>query len=633
MTTAKHWQHKLGVTLGVLLTVGVLAACSDYAAETPAVPGLAVTITGPVDGAAVSESTITMSCEIGSAVTTASYSLNGGESVPLTFTERSYSFEVDGLVEGENTVELTVDDDDPATTPVTASARYRYDGNRGGDDSEPRGLIALDADNTLVLFNTEDPDNAGSVNVNGVDGTLLGIDYRPANGLLYGLSDTNNLYTIDPVTGTATFVSTLDMSFEGGSISGVDFNPVADRLRITGSNDQNFRVNVDTGAVTLDGTLTYADGDENEGADPNVTASAYRNSVANAQETALYDIDAELDILVLQNPPNDGTLQTIGDLRIDVDEVAGFDIFTSSDSDRGRDRGSDTAYAVFGSQLYEISLTRGRAKRLGNLPEGDYRGLTVMLENANQPEEGDDTPRDMIALGRNNTLVLFNSGDTENTDERRVRGVRGRLLGIDYRPANGLLYGLSSSNRLYVIDADQGRAREVSRLDARFNGGSRSGFDFNPVADRLRLTNVNEQDFRVNVDSGMVIIDGDLAYAVGDENEGENPAITASAYTNSFDGTQMTELYGVDADLDVLVDQDPPNDGTLLTTGKLGFDVSAEAGFDIVTDEPGNDDSNVAYVLSDGDLYKVDLETGASASIGVVPGGSFSGLAVVPAGN
>lgn len=81
-----------------------------------------------------------------------------------------------------------------------------------------------------------------------------------------------------------------------------------------------------------------------------------------------------------------------------------------------------------------------------------------------------------------------------------------------------------------------------------------------------------------------------------------------------------------------MVEQNPPNDGTLITTGELGFNVSAEAGFDIVMDEPGDDDFNVAYVLSGGDLYKVDLETGASTSVGTVSGGS-SGLAVVPAGN
>ncbi len=627
MTKANRWQRKLGATLGVLFTLSVLAACADNAAETPGAPALGVLITAPTDGATVDASTLTMSCEIGSAVTQASYSLNGGEPVPLTFTERSYSFEVDGLVQGDNTVVLTVDDDDPATAPVSASARYRYDGGRG--DEEPGSLIALDDDNTLVRFSTDDPEDVDTVMVKGVNGTLLGVDYRPANGLLYGLTDTDDLYTIDPVTGNATLVSTLNMSFGGGSLSGVDFNPVADRLRITGTNDQNFRVDVDTGAVTLDATLTYAAGDKNAGADPSVTASAYRNSVAGATETALYDIDAELDVLVLQNPPNDGTLQTIGKLGVDFGEVAGFDIYTSG-SDRNRT--SNTAYAVSNSQLYKVSLTRGRAERLGDLPKGNYRGLAVMPEDADEAA-GDDTPRDMVALGRNNTLVLFNSGNPEETGERRVRGVRGQLLGIDYRPANGLLYGLSSSNRLYVIDAARGRATEVSRLDVRFDGGSRSGLDFNPVVDRLRLTGTNDQNLRVNVDTGAAIVDGTLAYAAGDANAGRDPAVTASAYRNAFAGAMVTELYGLDAELDVLVEQNPPNDGALVTTGALGFDVATEAGFDIVTDSPGDDASNVAYVLSGGDLYKVDLDSGAATRIGAVPGGSFSGLAIVPAAN
>lgn len=628
MTKANRWPRKLGATLGVLLTLSVLAACADNAAGTPGVPNLGVLITAPTDGATVDSSTLTMSCEIGSAVTQASYSLNGGEPVPLTFTERRYSFEVEGLAQGDNTVVLTVDDDDPATAPVSASARYRYDGGRG-DNEEPRSLIALDADNRLVRFSTDDPEDVDTVTVNGINGTLLGVDYRPANGLLYGLTDTNDLYTIDPMTGSATLVSTLNISFGGGSLSGVDFNPVADRLRVTGTNDQNFRINVDTGEVTLDAALTYAAGDKNAGADPSVTASAYRNSVAGATETALYDLDAKLDILALQNPPNDGALQTIGKLGVDFGEVAGFDIYTSSPD---RDRTSNTAYAVSNSQLYEVSLTRGQARRLGKLPRGNYRGLAVMPEDAGETA-GDDTPRDMVALGRSNTLVLFNSGNPEKTDERRVRGVRGRLLGIDYRPANGLLYGLSSSNRLYVIDAERGRAREVSRLNARFDSGSRSGLDFNPVVDRLRLTGTNDQNLRVNVDTGAAIVDGTLAYAAGDANAGRDPAITASAYRNAFAGATVTELYGIDAELDVLVEQNPPNDGALVTTGALGFDVAAEAGFDIVTDSPGDDASNVAYVLSGSDLYKVDLNSGAATRIGAVPGGSFSGLAIVPAAN
>jgi hypothetical protein len=227
--------------------------------------------------------------------------------------------------------------------------------------------------------------------------------------------------------------------------------------------------------------------------------------------------------------------------------------------------------------------------------------------------------------------VLFDTEDPDDAKLVEVTGVDGTLLGIDYRPANGLLYGLSDT--LYTIDPVTGDATEVSTLDIPFEGGALSGFDFNPAADASRVTGTNDQNFRVNVDTGAVIVDGNLAYAAGDENQGENPAITASAYRNSFAGATVTELYGLDARLDMLVEQNPPNNGTLVTTGNLGFDVAAEAGFDIVTDDPGDEDSNVAYVLSGGDLYKVDLETGASTSVGTVPGSSFSGLAIVPTNN
>ncbi len=132
---------------------------------------------------------------------------------------------------------------------------------------------------------------------------MLGIDRRPANNLIYGLTTANKIYTINPSTGATSFVTNLSTSFNGGFVSGVDFNPVADHLRVVGGNDQNFRINVATGAVAVDGTLNPSD--------PNITAVAYTNNVANATTTTVYDIDYISDRLLKQNPPNDGTLAWI----------------------------------------------------------------------------------------------------------------------------------------------------------------------------------------------------------------------------------------------------------------------------------------------------------------------------------
>ena len=182
-------------------------------------------------------------------------------------------------------------------------------------------FIGLSDNNVLVSFNSNNLSRVSSLPVTGIDGSLLGIDTRPANGLIYGLSTANKIYTIDSITGSATQVATLDTPFTAASASGFDFNPVADRLRLVGDNDQNFRVNVDTGAVTVDGNLAYAAGDVNAGDNPSVTAAAYINSFAGTTATQLYDIDNLQDVLVLQNPPNNGTLATIGNLGVDFSSL------------------------------------------------------------------------------------------------------------------------------------------------------------------------------------------------------------------------------------------------------------------------------------------------------------------------
>lgn len=213
------------------------------------------------------------------------------------------------------------------------------------------GLTGLTDSNTLVFFDSATPGTTTSTAVSGVDGSLIGIDYRPANGLLYGLTTSNSIYTINPATGAATLVSTLSVPFTSGGQSGVDFNPVPDRLRVVGSNDQNFRINVDTGATIVDGTLNPGD--------PSITASAYTNSDNNpATGTTLYGINSILDILVIQNPPNNGTLVTVGSLGIDFNTVGGFDIATSND-------GVNTAFAASNSTLYSINLSTGAATSLG----------------------------------------------------------------------------------------------------------------------------------------------------------------------------------------------------------------------------------------------------------------------------
>ena len=66
------------------------------------------------------------------------------------------------------------------------------------------------------------------------------------------------------------------------------------------------------------------------GAIPAIVASAYTNSTPGATATQLFGIDSDLDILVLQNPPNSGTLSTIGSLGVDTGDRVGFDVVGES---------------------------------------------------------------------------------------------------------------------------------------------------------------------------------------------------------------------------------------------------------------------------------------------------------------
>jgi hypothetical protein len=68
---------------------------------------------------------------------------------------------------------------------------------------------------------------------------------------------------------------------------------------------------------------------------------------------------------VIQNPPNSGTLNTVGTLGVNAGTLLGFDIVTSE--------GADRAFAVVSaatSTLYRIDLTTGAATSYGQFAPG-----------------------------------------------------------------------------------------------------------------------------------------------------------------------------------------------------------------------------------------------------------------------
>ena len=222
-----------------------------------------------------------------------------------------------------------------------------------------------------------------------------------------------------------------------------------------------------------------------------------------------------------------------------------------------------------------------------------------------------------------NYLLNFDSATPATTTTRLITGLVApgeQIVGIDFRPAPplGRLYALSNTGQLYRLDTPaSGVATPVGPGGIALSG-TENGFDFNPVVDRIRVIGDADQNLRLHPDLGtLVATDTPLAYAAADVNAGANPAATGGAYINNFSGTASTLLYDIDSDLDILVTQNPPNNGTLNTVGPLGVNVSAINGFDV------SGQTGIAYAAfnngaAPSTLYTIHLGTGAATPVGII---------------
>lgn len=184
------------------------------------------------------------------------------------------------------------------------------------------------------------------------------------------------------------------------------------------------------------------------------------------------------------------------------------------------------------------------------------------------------------ALTSSNELVTYLSGNPlVEVSAIAITGLAAgeRLLAIDFRPANEVLYGVSTASKIYTINLSSGLATAVAGSFTPMINGDWVGFDFNPTVDRIRLVTNSGQNLRLNPLTGQVVAtDGAI--------NPMNTDVSAVAYTNSFAGATTTTLYDIDVATDILYMQVPPNNGTLVAVGSLGVQAVGEAGFDISPD-------------------------------------------------
>jgi Domain of unknown function (DUF4394) len=226
-------------------------------------------------------------------------------------------------------------------------------------------VVGLTAGGQLVCFETNQARGADVVGRIGglqTDTKLVGIDYRPATGALYGLGDAGGVYVVNPGTAEAHLRARLNVTLQGTRF-GVDFNPTVDRLRIVSDAGQNLRANVDDGTTTTDTALNYL-GPPPVSPAPGITAVAYTNNDASPNTaTTLFDIDTSLDQVAIQAPPNAGILNATGKLQADAANDVGFDIYSTVVSNGWTVR--NQAFASFGGSFYRVNVVTGKATALG----------------------------------------------------------------------------------------------------------------------------------------------------------------------------------------------------------------------------------------------------------------------------
>ncbi len=272
-------------------------------------------------------------------------------------------------------------------------------------------LYALTQDMVLIRINASQPSRELSrqpLSGLAAGDTLVGIDYRVARGVLYGLSRAGRVYTIAPESGQLTQVGPPQVLPQlAGERFGFDFNPAVDRMRIVSDHGANLRMHPDTGAqidgnaaqegVQADKALHYAEGDSQAGQQPVILAAAYTYNARNDKITTLYTIDALRGTLAMQGSkegeqpfvsPDGGQLRTVGSLGLSADVLGiqpggvGYGALQAASLDI-----SDVKNTAFlaarqklgASQLYEVNLQTGKATRLGRIAQGQpLAGLAII---------------------------------------------------------------------------------------------------------------------------------------------------------------------------------------------------------------------------------------------------------------
>jgi hypothetical protein len=334
--------------------------------------------------------------------------------------------------------------------------------------------------NTVATVDVRAPSGQlASVPVTGLGAgeVLRGIDYRPANGMLYGVATAGALvatYTIGPTTGSATPVGSVTVpGIETATEFGMSIDPIADRIRVItnvagdgmGPNVTNLRLDPATGARA---DVPIADFDLDFTGMPGASAPAVaiaHHVWPGATAATTYAITTGGDRLARLGGTNgspsasSGVLQPIGDLGVSAGTSAGFDI----------DPATGTGYAVLSvngrPRTFSVDLASGAARptaldnRVG-AADAEIGGLAIpprpaiaFAPGAPAAGEGDAAT---VTLTRTGSLLLA------STVRWVLRsGPTSTAAGVDAAPATGVAaFGPGQTSTTFAVPTVEDAAVE-----------------------------------------------------------------------------------------------------------------------------------------------------------------------------
>lgn len=414
------------------------------------------------------------------------------------------------------------------------------------------GDTVIISNTSVMTFNRSDPSVlvtrqpiTGLADFVGAD-AIVAIDYH-STGLLYAFGRAGHIYLLDPATGVASLQFTLlgrvpwlgtifqitpttrvDMDFTAAGDLTIQTSPITDQYGMT--LPRTIIVNITNPNAS---TLTFGSVDRD--------SFAYSPAIEGAAISLQYWVNGDrIGGNTSNGWPLGVTASPRGGFDIEARTRNGYFISTAS--------GQNTLYRVQAN-----SATQRPASMVGKIGTSEsIIGLALV-----QP-----SPIQVTGLVAGNKLVTFNA-KTPNTILRStpITGLaNGEVLaGIDYRPADRQLYGVTTAGGIYRI-SDSGVATQTAQMNAPLVG-SRFSVDFDPGRDRMRIIGQSGSNLEVNITTGQVVVLPTLTRTAGSLQVSAGPGVfAAAAFSDSYAGSGISSLQFLEA-----------------TTSRLHFNFSSSA--------------------------------------------------------